>query len=83
MSDRTVHATIHAESVGDVEVVRYDRAGKWWLEFPGGQRERVTLEGAAFHAGGCLPTVDVHFGLPGGSRFDSKVREFQWRRSGK
>lgn len=84
MSDRRVHAT------GDVvELVRYERAGKWWVEprkdaksdrylIPK-SRVPVSLEQAVSVAiklegnGGV-----VHTGVSGGKRFDSaffKTRE--------
>lgn len=70
--DRTVHA--HHD---ELEVVRYDRAGKWWLERAaeaGTVRQTVTLTQAARtaveleRAGGT-----VSAGLPGGAAFDRKV----------
>lgn len=74
MSDRTVHA----ESKGGYRVVvRYDRAGKWYVEHPGAMipAMRVTLQEAAYEAvsmernGGRL-----FLKLPGGGRFDAAVR---------
>lgn len=46
-NDRTVHATLHDQ---DAEVVRYDRAGKWYLEpreaeLRRRKRRRITLNG--------------------------------------
>jgi hypothetical protein len=64
-----------------MEVVRYERAGKWYLEPPthlGLQRQHVKISGAAQYAqwiaanGGA-----VFFGLPGGSAFDAQVRKVQ------
>jgi hypothetical protein len=68
--DRTVHA-----SGLFLDVVRYNRAGKWYLEGKGdnqGYRRHVGIrEAARFAAAGC----DVHLGLPGGSTFDQLVKD--------
>jgi hypothetical protein len=72
VSDRRVHAR-H----GNVEIVRYDRAGKWWLESIDGRwpRRRVSVTMAAIHAHDFLQDGgEVFFGLHGGAMFDSKVR---------
>lgn len=70
--DRTVHATIH-ESDALYEVVRYSRAGKWYIESLVMPRRSVTVEAAAqfAHAG---PGVRIHLGLPGGGAFDRLVQ---------
>lgn len=62
-----------------MEVVRYDRAGKWYLEPVDPKQmlpcQHVTVEGAAQYAvwlhgnGG-----EIFFDLPGGRRFDRIVR---------
>lgn len=71
MSDRTVHA-----SYSGAEVVRYDRAGKWWLEYDNGARERLTLADAAHHALWAMKHGGAVFaGRPGGAAFDRKVRD--------
>lgn len=71
-SDRTVHAR-----GGNVEVVRYDRAGKWWLESIDGKHPRkpVTLNKAALVALDMLHSEhgQVFFGKPGGGAFDRQV----------
>jgi len=67
-SDRCVHARMH----NGIEVVRYDRAGKWYEEHPDGSRKKPTLGQAVNDA--ALPGVTVIFGLPGGSMFDDWVR---------
>lgn len=70
MSDnRRVHA-----SYLNQEVVRYDRAGHWYLESSDRTTkiniaEAVRLAVKFMAAGG-----DVNFGVPGGARFDAKVR---------
>lgn len=62
-----------------MEIVRYDRAGKWYLEptDPILKRQAVTLHEAvqagrwALEHGGV-----IYFGLHGGGAFDARVREF-------
>lgn len=68
MTDRTVHA-----SASGVEIVRYDRAGKWWLEYDNGARERLTLREAVYFATRKGTTIFV--GRPGGLAFDRKLRD--------
>lgn len=70
MSDRTVHATTHDGG----EIVRYDRAGKWYVEYYT-NRYRVPIEQAV----GAALAYDnagtrVRFGLPGGGAFDRLCR---------
>lgn len=75
-SDRTVHA-----ENDDIEVVRYDRAGKWFVET---KRPRsliparpVTLAEAVRVALNCRDRGGaIHLRRPGGTRFDAKVRSF-------
>lgn len=68
MDDRRVHAEL-----GDEQVVRYERAGKWYIE-SGDMRFGIPLNYAARRAvqlrekGGF-----VHLGIPGGSAFDRRV----------
>lgn len=74
MADRTVHAT------NDLwEIVRYDRAGKWYLEptdkAPTVKRRPIKLAEAVelamelWNNGGT-----VHFGRQGATAFDRKIR---------
>jgi hypothetical protein len=71
-ADRTVHAW------GDSgEVVRYDRAGKWYFEPKDGPRRLLGVSDAAikalwlwYHDNG-----SVNFGLAGGGMFDQMVRD--------
>jgi hypothetical protein len=70
--DRMVHAKTHSGG----EIVRYDRAGKWYLEQPGFPRLPVSVSEAAGvavvnerHAGGT-----IFLGKPGGRSFDARVR---------
>jgi hypothetical protein len=72
VSDRRVHARYR-----DMEIVRYNRAGKWYLEptIPGLPRQHVSISKAVSAAlwgienagGSVIP------GLPGGKAFDRKV----------
>lgn len=72
MSDRTVHA-----SYPGMEIVRYDRAGKWFLEptLPMLSCRQVSLAEAVRAA---LSGLDNHgqvfLGRPGGTMFDAKIR---------
>lgn len=71
--DRTVHA-----SAPGMELVRYDRSGKWYLEptIAGLPRQHVTISAAvdwamwAWQNGG-----SPHIGRRGGSRFDALIRK--------
>lgn len=73
--DRRVHCTIVPPTGGPrIEIVRYERAGKWWYE-SGKQREPLTLKKAAKFASDERPAVIWHEGVPGGSRFDALVRQ--------
>ena len=70
--DRTVHA-----SYPGMEIVRYDRAGKWYLEptDPRLKRQHVTIKQAVGSALWALGNGgQVFFGRSGGSRFDTLVR---------
>lgn len=66
-SDRTVHA-----SISGAEIVRYDRAGKWYLEPTIGRRQHITLREAALKARYWEQNVAgaIFFGRSGGSAFD-------------
>lgn len=67
--DRTVHGTGGAASHA-WEVVRYDRSGKWVIEHTDcGSRRYVSLDVAA------RSCDRPRLGLPGGARFDAKMRE--------
>lgn len=72
MSDRRIHAWLPA--TGD-EIVRYDRAGKWYLETPHGTRLRMNLLAAALRAFRWREFLGgkVYSGLPGGAAFDRAV----------
>jgi hypothetical protein len=71
-ADRTVHASNH-----EAEIVRYDRAGKWYIEYRDDRpRRRLSLQGAAelavrLHRDGGV----IIAGKPGGRAFDRAVHE--------
>jgi hypothetical protein len=67
MGDRRLHGR-----VGHGEIVRYDRAGKWYVEWPGSTRYHVTLAEAVDLATGFKGAA--YLGIPGGGRFDAAVR---------
>lgn len=68
---------VHAES-GECQIVRYERAGKWYMEWdPPRLRRPLTVGDAALAAWRLkreAPAAVIHFGLPGGQVFDRKVR---------
>jgi hypothetical protein len=70
--DRTVHARW-----AQMEVVRYNRAGKWYLEPVGSnlKRQQVTLKKAVEYALWAEREREgaIFGGLPGGGAFDHKV----------
>lgn len=73
MSDRRVHARTDA-----AELVRYGRAGKWYIEpFDASPRASVTLNKAVdvamrwWYAEHGTPII----GVPGGSRFDRMIQQ--------
>ena len=66
--------TVHAAGRG-YEVVRYDRAGKWYVEGCDGSRRLVTLDQAvkeAIHIAG-RNRSGLFLGRPGGRAFDHRV----------
>ena len=70
--DRTVHA-----ETGYAEVVRYDRAGRWVIEDKSPQQWRTPMkldEVIEWITDQPEGEVKVHFGLPGGRQFDSRLR---------
>ena len=74
MDDRTVHVTIPCDP--PMEVVRYDRAGTWWVESVGLRPRRILLAEAVRMADPNLAAV-WHEGRPGGTRFDAAVRKMR------
>lgn len=75
--DRTVHCTIVPLGGGRIEIVRYDRAGKWYYESTNGSRKMrrlITVAEAVEFAADTRPAVLWHEGRAGGLMFDAKVR---------
>lgn len=66
-SDRRIHG--YSQSGG--EIVRYERAGKWYLEYRD-SRLPCTVEDAALFA--TAEGAQAFLGVAGGTRFDSLVR---------
>lgn len=75
MTDRQVHAAIP----GVMEVVRYDRAGKWYVEplTPGLRRWAVTVGEAAEYAStaNTAGSWEHYEGLLGGRQFDRRMKK--------
>ena len=69
-ADRRVHAFR-----GQVEIVRYELAGKWYREIPGLPRILLTVDEAAREA--TQHGFTWREGITGGSRFDALVRARQ------
>jgi hypothetical protein len=91
MSDRTVHASLVDPDDGvTVEIVRYDRQGRWYKEiFRLGER-RVFADrqryGTVHDAADAAMDLEaeggtVHTGRPGGKQFDAKVAGARGRMS--
>ncbi|WP_413354062.1 hypothetical protein [Microbacterium sp. 1P06AB] len=72
-NDRTVHCTVIPIDGGRIEIVRYDRSGKWYRE-EGDRRRPLTLGQAVLYAEVDRPAVIWHEGRPGGRAFDAMVR---------
>ena len=67
--------TVHAEDI-TLEVVRYDNAGKWKIEYKhGAKAEAVSLSTAASVALGLYGSGRVYFGRSGGRAFDARVKQ--------
>lgn len=72
--------TVHARG-GEIELVRYDKAGRWWVEGNGSKERVKTVADAVAIAlmfernGG-----EILLHQPGGNQFDSKVRGARARR---
>lgn len=69
--DRMVHAT----RVGVGELVRYNRAGKWYWEPFGCKRTALSLTDAVEKALWCAEAGQIHLRQPGGTLFDSRVKQ--------
>lgn len=72
MGDRTVHAR-HRDGH---EIVRYRKAGKWWLERADGTRAPLQVPTAVSEAADWTATGDatILWDQPGGKLFDSRLR---------
>lgn len=71
-SDRRVHIRL---SDGR-EIVRYDRAGKWYIEYPPrGDGARYALRFADAVSWASMPDAEVFTGLSGGGAFDRAVKD--------
>lgn len=68
MSDRTIHAVID----GVYELVRYDRAGKWYVEGATKRRALTLAEAVALAAS---PDSVIIWDQPGGQVFCSRLRK--------
>ena len=75
--DRMVHAET---SDGGIQIVRYDKEGKWYVEIREGygrhglpaERKQVSVREAALHARG-LRGGRIYLNLPGGDTFERMV----------
>ena len=73
MSDKPLERTVHAVAADGTEVVRYDKAGKWYAEPIDGKRRHVTLSEAV--------TIALAFGSfrdwprNGGAQFNAEIKK--------
>lgn len=68
LDDRRIHAV---SADGRWELVRYERAGKWFYESPQTRRQ-VTISEAVNLAS--VDGMQVRLRVPGGSTFDARYR---------
>ena len=76
MGDRTVHAYGRTDAGTSFEVVRYNKAGKWYCELRGDNRRPISLT-VAVDLGVHIArtgTGQVFWNVPGGKQFDARVR---------
>lgn len=73
--DRTVHLTIVPATGDRIEIVRYDRGGKWRYESGDMKRSLTLKEAVDFYSN--RPAVIWHEGLPGGLAFDAAIRRLR------
>lgn len=78
-ADRTVHATYNADpeclEKYRVEIVRYDNAGKWFIEYAEGRKHLTVTAAAAWARHGMAKFGgSVVLGLHGGSTFDRLIQ---------
>jgi hypothetical protein len=62
---------VHIRTRDGREVVHYDRAGKWYIEYPDGRRFPIRLGDAV--AWSQKRGAEVFTGLPGGIQFDKAI----------
>lgn len=77
--DRTVHAWYYTDTEGLpeylVEVVRYDQAGKWFVEWSTGRKQVTVREAVAAAKEGMRHHLGkATLGLQGGSTFDRMIQ---------
>jgi hypothetical protein len=75
VEDRLPDRRVHAECA-TFEVVRYERAGKWYVESKVGlvPREHIGVAEAARRAiSAKVLGGEINYGVPGGKVFDRKV----------
>lgn len=67
---------IHAAN-DEYEIVRYDRAGKWYLEYDAPKKRHPLSIGEAAAEARAIARRGgrIFFGLPGGGAFDRMVRD--------
>lgn len=76
LPDRRVHVSIVSQRSGLIEIVRYDRAGKWWRETANDRRQLPIAEAVYLthqHAVKMKDQVTWRAGLQGGSLFDAAL----------
>lgn len=70
MNDRVVHGV----TADGGEIVRYDRAGKWYVEWDS-HRPRRAVSVASAAALATMPGAKAYPGRDGGARFSKIVRD--------
>ena len=65
--------TVHASHELGMEIVRYDRAGKYYLEWDGHPRHHLSFA-AAVSIATHVSDWQINYGMMGGSRFDLACR---------
>ena len=70
----TADRQVHARGNG-CEIVRYARAGKWYMERVDGSPNRYQMVLASAVGMALGHGMEIIFGVPGGQQFDSQVRK--------
>ena len=73
MDDHRVHIRLRDGR----EIVRYDRAGKWYIEHPAPDNRRFWLKLADAVSWAADPLAEVFLNLPGGVAFDRGVKRLR------